>query len=155
MNIKASTSVLQTATATIRFLFAYLLLLWSGLKNVIHQHGHKFRYSVDTGSVGAVLGGAVNCLALSLGLFKPLPCYRVYDVKDAQLVRPRSLFEVGVDLLDENRFGLKRRRYCQQPGGICVALHACVYMCPGACVELSRGDAKNLPECWQHIARSN
>jgi hypothetical protein len=61
-------------------LYAYLLFFWSGLQYVIHQYGHEFRYSVDTSSIRAILGGAVNCLALSLGLLEPLAGYRVYDV---------------------------------------------------------------------------
>lgn len=58
-------------------------------------------------SIRAVRGRAVNGLALRLCLFKPFPGYRVYDVENAKFVGSRSLFEVGVYLLNENRFRLE------------------------------------------------
>ena len=60
---------------------AYLLFLWGGLQNVIYQYGHQFRYSVYTSGIGSILGRAVYCLSLGLGLFEPFPGYRVYDVE--------------------------------------------------------------------------
>jgi hypothetical protein len=86
------------------------LFFWRSLQNVIHQYGHEFRHSVDTGGICAILGRAVNSLALGLGLLEPLAGYRVYDVKDAQFVRSGSLLEVGVDFLDEDRLGLGEKR---------------------------------------------
>lgn len=50
---------------------AYLLLLRSCRDNVIHQHGHQFRHSVNTGSKSAIWGGAVDNLPLGFGLFQP------------------------------------------------------------------------------------
>lgn len=61
---------------------------------------------MDASGIGSILGRAVYCLCLSLGLFEPFPGYRVYDVEYPQLVCSWSLLEVCVDLLDENRFGL-------------------------------------------------
>lgn len=85
---------------------AYLLFLWGGLQDIIHQYGHQFRYSVNTSGIGSILGRAVYCLSLSLGLFEPFPGYRVYDVEYSQLVCSWCLLEVCVDLLDEDGFGL-------------------------------------------------
>src|SRR5689334_20061181 len=62
---------------------AYLLLLWAGLKNVIHQHGHQFGHSVNASSVRAIRSRAIDCLSLGFGLLEPLACYRVYDVKNS------------------------------------------------------------------------
>lgn len=59
---------------------AYLLLLGTGLKNVIHQYGHQFGHSVDASGVGAIWGCAVYGLSLRLCLLEPFPGYRVYDV---------------------------------------------------------------------------
>lgn len=63
--------------------FAYLLLIRDGLNNVIHQYRHEFRHSMDSSGEGAVLGRAVDGLALRLGLLEPLPGHGVYDVEHA------------------------------------------------------------------------
>lgn len=89
-----------------RFKYAYLLLCWSGLRNIIPQYGHQFRHSVDASGISAIWGGAVYLLSLCLGLLKPFSGYGVYDVKNPQLVCPRSSFEVCVDFLDKDRLGL-------------------------------------------------
>lgn len=62
-----------------------------------------------SGGKGAVLRRAVYCLALRLGLLEPFPRYGVYDVEHTQLMRSRGFLEVCVDLLDEDRFGLRMR----------------------------------------------
>lgn len=61
---------------------AYLLLFWSCLRNIIHPYRHELCYVVDTGSIRAILSRSVYSLTLSLGLFKPFSCYRVYDVEN-------------------------------------------------------------------------
>lgn len=83
------------------YVFAYLLLIRSVLNNIIHQHGHEFRYAVDACGVCAVWGSAVYCLALGFCRLQPFPGYRVYDVEDAQLVCRRRFLEVREDLLDQ------------------------------------------------------
>ncbi len=75
---------------------------------VIHQYWHELRHSVDAGRKGAILGRAVYGLVVGLGLVQPLSGYRVYDVEHSQLVCSRRFLEVCVDLLDENRFRLRR-----------------------------------------------
>ena len=57
-------------------------------------------YSVDAGCVRSILGCAVYFLALGLCLLEPFSSYRVYDVKDTQLVSSRSLLEVRVDFFE-------------------------------------------------------
>lgn len=83
------------------------MVFWGGLKNVIHQHGHQFRHSVNSSGICAILGGAVNWLTLSLCLLKPLAGYRVYYVEDPQFVCSGSFLEVCVNFLDKNGFGLQ------------------------------------------------
>lgn len=46
-------------------------------------------------------------LAIRFGLFGPLSCYRVYDVKDAKFVGSGSFLEVGIQFLNKYRFGLE------------------------------------------------
>lgn len=82
--------------------YAYLLLFWGGLQDVIHQNGHEFCHSIDTSSVGSIRGRAVYCLRLRLGLLKPFPGYRVYDVEYPQLVCSRRFFEVCEDFLNKD-----------------------------------------------------
>lgn len=62
------------------------------------------------GGIRAVLRRAVYWLSLCLCLLEPFAGYKVYYVEYPQLVRPGRLFEVRVNLLDENRFGLRRAR---------------------------------------------
>ena len=85
----------------------YLLLLRTRLKDVIHQHGHQFGYSVYTGRICAIRGRAVNSCSLGFGLLEPFAGYRVYDVKNPQLVCSRRLLEMGIDFLNEYGFGLE------------------------------------------------
>lgn len=87
--------------------YTYLLVFWGGLKNVIHQHGHQFRHSVNSSGICAILGRAVYRLALRLCLLKPLAGYRVYYVEDPQFVCSGSFLEVCVNFLDEDGFGLQ------------------------------------------------
>lgn len=86
--------------------YAYLLFFGGGLHDVIHQNGHEFCHSVDASGVGSIRGRAVYCLCLGLGLLEPFPGYRVYDVEYPQLVCSWCLFEVCIDLLDKDGFGL-------------------------------------------------
>lgn len=74
---------------------AYLLISGSRLYNVVHQDWKKFFYSIDTCSICTIRCRAVYGLSSSLGLYHPFSSYRVYDVKYAQFVRPRGLFEMG------------------------------------------------------------
>lgn len=39
-------------------------------------------------------------------LIYPLSCYRIYNIEYAELMCSRSLLEVGVNLLNQDRFGL-------------------------------------------------
>lgn len=89
---------------------AYLLFLGGGLKNVIHQDGHEFRYSMNSSGIGAILCRAVYWLALRLCLLEPFPGYRVYYVENPQLVCSGSLLKMCVDLLDEDRFRLMKMK---------------------------------------------
>lgn len=115
---------------------AYLLLVGSGLKNVIHQYGHEFRHSVYSGGISAILRRAVYWLSLGLGLLEPFAGYRVHYVENPQLVRPGRLFEVRVNLLDEDGFGLHR-----------VMVSVCSY-------EASSTETRGVPECWRRKATS-
>jgi hypothetical protein len=63
---------------------------------------------MHAGSICAIWSGAANGLSLGFGLVHPLSCYRVYDIENSQLVSPGGLLEVSVQLLDEDRFGLRR-----------------------------------------------
>lgn len=113
---------------------AYLLLLWGGLQDVIHQNGHEFRHSVDASGVGSILGRAVYCLCLGLCLLQPFSGYRVYDVEYSQLVCSWCLLEVGVDLLDEDRLGLS-------DNGSATAGQMETTM-----------SMESIPGCWRHRA---
>jgi hypothetical protein len=100
---------------------AYLLLLWNRRENIIHQDGHEFRYSVNASSIRPILGRAVNGLPLGFCLLKPFPGYGVYYVENTQFVRSRSLLEVRVNLLNQNRFGLDERQAVSTVGNTRLA----------------------------------
>ena len=87
--------------------YAYLLFFRGGLQNVIHQNRHEFCHSVDTSGIGSIRGRAVNSCSLGFGLLEPFAGYRVYDVKNPQLVCSRRLLEMGIDFLNEYGFGLE------------------------------------------------
>jgi hypothetical protein len=87
--------------------YAYLVILWGGCNDVVHQCGHQLSHSVHTSGWRAIPSGRADGLAFCFGHIHPFPGYRVYDVENAQLVCCRGLLEMGVELLDENRFGLR------------------------------------------------
>lgn len=84
----------------------YLLILWGGGGDVVHQDGHELGNSVDAGSKSTIWGIAIDRMVLLFGLFQPFSGYGVYYVEHAQFVRAGSLFEMCEDLLNEERFGL-------------------------------------------------
>lgn len=65
---------------------------------------------MHTSSESPILGSTGYGLSGTFGLLSPFPCYRVYDVEYTKFVGSRSLLEVGVKLLDEDRFGLWKGR---------------------------------------------
>jgi hypothetical protein len=87
-------------------IWAYLLIIRSGLDNIVHQDWKQFLYSMNTSSEGSVLCSTVYRMSGVLGLFCPLSRYRVYDVQYAKFVSSRGFLEMGVQLLDEYGFRL-------------------------------------------------
>jgi hypothetical protein len=85
---------------------AYLLILWSGLNDIIHEYWKQFGHSIDASRECTIGSGATSRLASLASLFYPSSSYRVYNVEYAQFVCSRSFLEVCVDLLDEDGFGL-------------------------------------------------
>lgn len=85
---------------------AYLLILGSGLDDIIHEHRKKFGHSINSSSECAIWSSAAGWLASFACLFYPSSSYRVYNVEYAQLVCAWSFAEVCVDFLDEDGFGL-------------------------------------------------
>jgi hypothetical protein len=77
------------------------------LDDIIHEHRKKLGDSIDSSSERAIRSSASRWLACLARLFYPAASYTVYNVEYAQLVCARSLFEVCVDLLDEDGFGLE------------------------------------------------
>ena len=61
---------------------------------------------MNSGGKRPVRRRAANGLALDFGLVQPFASYIVYDVEYSKLVGGRRLFEMGEQLLDEDRFGL-------------------------------------------------
>jgi len=100
---------------------AYLVILWGSSNDVVHQCGHQLSHLVHTGGGRSIPSGWADGLAFCLGHIHPLPCYRVYDVENSQLVCCRGLLEPGVELLDENRFGL-RGASCQWDASCTAAM---------------------------------
>lgn len=98
--------------------YAYLVILWGGCNDVVHQCGHQLSHFVHTGGGRSIPSGWADGLAFCLGHVHPFPCYRVYDVENAQFVCCRGLLEPGVELLDKNRFGL-REASCQWDASYC------------------------------------
>jgi hypothetical protein len=86
---------------------AYLLIFWGGCYDIIHEYGEQLSHSSHTSGESAVWSTTARCLSTLLGLVYPLPGYRVYDVEYSKLVCTRCLLEMGVNLLDEDRFGLR------------------------------------------------
>lgn len=60
---------------------AYLLFIWGGQEDVIHQDWDQLGHSVYTGSVGTIRSRTIDDLALLFGLINPTTSYRVYDVE--------------------------------------------------------------------------
>ena len=69
---------------------------------IVHQSWEKFLYSIDPSGKRAVLSIVVYRLASVFGLFCPFAGYRVYNVKDTELVRPRSFSKMRIQFLDED-----------------------------------------------------
>ena len=62
-------------------------------------------------------------------MFQPLASYRVYNIEYAQLVCPWCFFEVSVDLLDKDGFGLLSEQSLVKIcilGETGVARHTCI-----------------------------
>ncbi len=89
---------------------AYLLVFWRRGKNVVHQDGYQFCYSMHARSECSVLRRETWGLSLGFGLVQPFPRYRVYDVEYSQFVCAGCFLEVGEEFLDEDRFVLAARR---------------------------------------------
>jgi hypothetical protein len=80
----------------------YLLILRGVGDNVIHENRQEISDSLDTSGEGSIWRVAAWSLtSLACGLY-PLSGYRVYDIEDTKLVTARGLFEVSVDLLNQN-----------------------------------------------------
>lgn len=87
---------------------AYLLIIRSVVYDIGHQDRQKLSHSVDPSSKSSVWSSRAGWLACPARCFYPLSRYRVYNIEYAQLVCSWSLFEMGVDLLDEDGFILGR-----------------------------------------------
>ena len=87
---------------------AYLLILRSVVYDIGHQDRQQLGHSVDPSSKGSIWSSRTGWLACPARCFYPLSRYRVYNIEYAQLVCSWSLFEMGVDLLDEDGFILQR-----------------------------------------------
>lgn len=74
---------------------------------IVHQCWEKFLYSINTSGKCTILSIIVYGLSRIFGLFRPFPGYRVYNVEHTKLVGARSLSKMGVEFLDEDRFGLR------------------------------------------------
>lgn len=88
------------------FVSAYLLIFGRRRDDVVHQRRHQLGHSIHSCRGCPVLRGATYGLSLGLGLVHPFARYRVYDVEYSQLVCSWCFLEMGIKLLDENRFGL-------------------------------------------------
>jgi hypothetical protein len=86
---------------------AYLLIFGSRVDDVVHQYGEKLSHSSHTGGKCAIGSTTTRQLTDLAGLVYPLSGYRVYDIQDPQLVCSWCFFEMCVDLLDEDGFGLR------------------------------------------------
>lgn len=60
-------------------------------------------YASSICAIGSTRAGSLPSFAC---MFQPLASYRVYNIEYAQLVCPWCFFEVSVDLLDKDGFGL-------------------------------------------------
>ncbi len=87
---------------------AYLLIFWRRGKDVVHQNGDQFCYSMHACSGGPIWRREAWGLSLGFGLVQPFPRYRVYYVEYSQFVCAGCFLEVGEELLDEDRFVLQR-----------------------------------------------
>ncbi len=74
---------------------AYLLIFWCRSDDIVHQDGHQFSHSMNSGCEGPVRSGAVNGLSLNLGLVQPFASYIVYDVEYSKFVSGRCFLEMG------------------------------------------------------------
>ena len=54
---------------------AYLLILGGRRDDGVHEHGHKFGHSIDTGGVGAIWGTEGDGLSAGLCLIQPFAGY--------------------------------------------------------------------------------
>lgn len=79
---------------------AYLLVFRRVVYDIGHQDREQLGHSVNASGEGSIGRSASRRLACLARRFYPLSSYRVYDIEYAQLVSPRSLLEVCVDLLD-------------------------------------------------------
>jgi hypothetical protein len=63
---------------------------------------------MNTSSECPILGSTAYGMSGIPGLLRPFSSYRIYNVEYAKFVGSGSLLEMGVKLLDEYRFGLRR-----------------------------------------------
>lgn len=61
---------------------------------------------IDTRSECTIGYSRARRLPSFASLIYPLSCYRIYNIEYAEFMSARSLLEMGVNLLNQDRFGL-------------------------------------------------